>query len=136
MKRLLRPFLLPFIISTSLLAGCKKDSDTMPSLAGTWQLTSRVCYCAPEPLPKEMVKFTDSSFTFYKDGQPTVYGNYTFTTAKTCGGPDAVPVVRFAYVNANSVPQDIKATLSGNKLVLDYGGGCLPDAPVATYERL
>jgi hypothetical protein len=43
-------------------------------------------------------------------------------------------VVRFAYVNANSVPTDVVATVTGDKLVLDYGSAC--DAPLNTYQRV
>ncbi|MCC3155270.1 lipocalin family protein [Hymenobacter sp. BT770] len=120
--------------AAGLLAGCKKDAATFPSLAGTWQLTAHQCYCPQAPLANELVKFTDSGFSFYKDGQPTTYGSYSYTTGQACGSSTTVPMARFAYANANAGPRDIVFTLSGDKLVLDYGG-CL-DAPVDTYERL
>ncbi|ALW87036.1 hypothetical protein AUC43_19340 [Hymenobacter sedentarius] len=86
-------------------------------------------------MPNEILKLTDSGFSFYQDGQPTAYGNYAVANGgNSCSGTQPVPVVRFAYANANAVPQDAVFTLNGNKLVLDYGG-CL-DAPVNTYERL
>ena len=136
MKTLMRPFLLVALLASGFLSGCKKDSDSFPSLVGTWQLTNRVCYCPPAPLPNEMVEFTKSEVTFYQDGKPTVHGTYAFTMSKACGRPDAIPSVRFAFMNADAIPQDIKVTVSGNKLILDYGSGCLADAVVDTYERL
>ena len=126
------------LTSAGLLAGCQKDSGTFPGesfpgLAGTWQLTARQCFCSRTPLPNEIAKFTDTDFSFYKDGQPTTFGSYTLASGKSCSGTPSVPVVHFAYTNTTT-PQDVVFTLSGNTLVLDYGG-CL-DAPVNTYVRL
>ncbi|MFC7669967.1 hypothetical protein ACFQT0_23325 [Hymenobacter humi] len=81
-----------------------------------------------------MVVFTNTEFTFYREGQRTVYGNYTYGTGSICGISTSVPVIRFAYVNANSTLQAAKATVTGNTLVLDYGGPC--DAPINTYKRV
>ena len=133
MNSLLRSFRL-VLLSVGLLQGCKKDSDSPTGLAGTWKLTDRQCFCPRLPLPNEMVVFTNTKFTFYREGQRTVYGNYSYGTGRTCGGSALVPVIHLAYVNANSVPQDVVVTVTGNTLVLDYGGPC--DAPVNTYQRV
>jgi hypothetical protein len=133
MNSLLRSFLL-VLLSVGLLQGCKKDSDTPTGLAGTWKLTDRQCFCPRTPMPNETVVFTNTEFTFYREGQRTVYGTYSYGTGSICGVGTATPVLRFAYANPNSTLQAATSTVTGNTLVLDYGGPC--DAPVNTYKRV
>ncbi len=133
MKHFLRPFLL-LLVSTSMLAGCKKETGPSTGLTGTWKLTNRECFCVPVPLADETLTFTDTEFSFYKENRQTVYGNYSFAPGKICGVSTPTPLLYLAYVNATSVPGGVVVTVTGNTLVLDYGIAC--DAPRETYKRL
>ncbi|WP_375416648.1 hypothetical protein [uncultured Hymenobacter sp.] len=116
------------------LTGCKEDTDSATGLAGTWQLTSRVCFC-PEPLPNQAVTFTDTSFSFYENGQLTRQGTYAAGMGTFCGGTTEYPVTKLTY-SLNPSPELINAriTLTDNELTLDFGKEC--DAPFNTYRRL
>jgi hypothetical protein len=138
MKTLLRPFLLLLCLTTLSLAGCKKDECTKPTppntIIGSWKLTNRQCFCAPAPTPNETLTLTATGFSFYSNGQLTASGTYVAATASNWCGGSSVPALRFTYSANGWTPRDVVATLTGTKLVLDYGG-CL-DAPVDTYQRI
>ncbi|WP_345238470.1 hypothetical protein [Hymenobacter saemangeumensis] len=56
-------------------------------------------------------------------------------SSSACGGRSAGPGLQLTYISgSNRSTQDAAYKLSGNRLVLDYGGPC--DAPVDTYERV
>ncbi|WP_426060841.1 hypothetical protein [Hymenobacter sp. B1770] len=133
MPRSLRPYLLSLLASGSMLTGCEKESDSLSGLAGTWKLTNRECFCVPAPVPNETATFTNSEFSFYKEGQLSASGTYAFTEGKTCGGSTLIPVARLTYATLNNPPTDVVVTVAGNTLVLDYGIAC--DAPRETYKR-
>ena len=127
-----RPLLFGLIL---LLAGCDKKDDEMPctSLSGTWKLLSRQCYCAANPSPNETITFTATEFVITKNRVVTTQGSYVATTGVVCGGASA-PALRFTYANSSGTSYLVASALSGNTLVLDYGG-CV-DAPIDTYVRL
>lgn len=137
-------FALPALLGATLaLAACHKECDIAPAtgtgLAGRWQLSSRQCYCAPAPTPNETVTFTDTSYSFFKDGRPTTNGTYATASGAICGVTGPTPVLRLSPAIAPTIgippqTQNAIATLTGNTLVLDYGSPC--DAPRDTYQRL
>lgn len=115
------------------LTGCKDDVDSATGLAGTWQLTSRVCFCS-EPLPNQTVTFTDTSFSFYENGQITRQGTYAAGMGKLCGGTTEYPVTKLTY-SLNPLPEltDVRITVTEDELTLDFGREC--DALFAIYRR-
>ena len=125
-------------LTTSLsFTGCKKSADpTAEGLAGSWQLTSRQCYCPQAPVPNEMVVFTPTNFSFYKNSLLTASGTYLLTTitAPCSSGANVVPGLRFTVTSGTPFSHSATYTVSSGKLMLDYGGPC--DAPVDTYTRL
>lgn len=135
MSTLMRPVLLVLVMLTSLLAGCKKDSD--PSgLAGAWKLTSRTdCYCPAGQVLNETLTLTNNHFSFIRDGQVVREGTYTQGTAAKCGTTALLAVL--ALTEAGNQPTyNVPFTLDGQTLVLDYRNRCISDSPLDTYERL
>ncbi len=128
---------LPLLLATSTgLLSCKKDAPALGTgLIGTWKLTQRQCYCPQAPVPNELVVFTATRFSFYKNNSLASSGTYADTTASICGTTPPAPALRLTYFSSSQLPQSfsVAASISGNTLVLDHGG-CL-DAPVDTYER-
>ncbi|MDB5234575.1 MAG: hypothetical protein JWR44_1568 [Hymenobacter sp.] len=123
------------------VAGCKNNDDnaaapTSNDIVGHWKLVSRQCYCPRGPVPDETVGFTATQFSFYKAGVLSSSGSYSYgsVTSFCSGGTGSAPGLRFTYANGTQGPQSAIFTVTGNTLVLDYGGPC--DAPVDTYERL
>jgi hypothetical protein len=126
-------------LAVSALAGCQRPDCELVSpesgLEGTWQLTSRQCFCPPGPVPKETLTLTATDFAFHRDGQLTASGTYARTTGATiCGLAAAGPALSFTYTTGSRTPANALVTLSGQQLKLDFGGPC--DAPVETYTRL
>ena len=127
-------------LATALsLTGCKNSAAPAPTekgLVGPWQLTSRQCYCPQAPVPNEMVVFTPTTISFYKNSQLTASGTYLLMPiAPLCvGGASVVPGLQFTVTSGNAFGHSATYTVSSDKLVLDYGGPC--DAPVDTYTRL
>lgn len=136
----LSPFALLLLAGLSL-SGCKKENaatetaDVSAGLVGRWQLTDRQCFCLRTPVPNEAVVFTAATFSFYKDGQRTAGGTYAQApVAPMCGGNGTVPGLRLTITEGSFFYKTATFTVSGNKLVLDYGRPC--DAPFDTYQRL
>ena len=138
MKRFAR--FIPLFLFTSAfgLASCKKDSAAeLPAtgLAGRWQLISHQCYCAPAPLPNEVIEFSGNNFLFFENNRLGAAGPYTDNaTATICGTKAPAAALSFAPTTGVWQRGTPVFTLSGNTLRLDYGGPC--DAPVDTYERM
>jgi hypothetical protein len=133
------PFLL--LVLAGPVVGCKKDSDTEKGsgaavgLEGTWRLKERQCYCPPGQVPNEMVKFTATTFIFFKDNRPASSGTYSQTTsASYCGQTIQTPALRFVYNGTSPTLQNPSLTLTDGTLVLDYGLAC--DAARETYVRV
>ncbi|OGX80872.1 hypothetical protein BEN47_06355 [Hymenobacter lapidarius] len=135
MRHLFRLFLLPFIISAGLLAGCKKDSD--PSgLAGAWKLTSRTdCYCPAGQVLNETLTLTNTRFSFTRDGQVVSEGSYKQGTGAKCGTTALLAVLALTE-DGNQPTYKVPFILDGQTLVLDYRNRCISDSPLDTYERL
>jgi hypothetical protein len=125
--------LLVLVVAIAISA-CKKEAGLNTGLIGSWRLTSRQCECLPAPTPNETVSFTATGFSFYKNGQFYGNGTYADTTATLCGSSTPVPALRLTYSTLKLYPPTAGVTVTGNTLVLDYGGPC--DAPVDTYVRL
>ena len=138
MKFLLAPVPLLVCAAVLSLTSCEKSTSASPAntgIVGRWQLTNRQCYCPRGPVPNEMVVFTATTFSFSKNLQPAASGTYLVAPiASMCGGSGSVPGLRFTVTSGNLFAQGASYTVSGNTLVLDYGGPC--DAPVDTYTRL
>ena len=125
------------LATTLSFTGCKKSADpAAKGLAGRWQLTSRQCFCPQAPFPNEMVVFTPTNFSFYKNSLLTASGTYLLTTitAPCSSGANVVSGLRFTVTSGTPFSHSAAYTVSSSKLVLDYGGPC--DAPVDTYTRL
>ena len=125
------------LATTLSFTGCKKSADPVAEgLAGRWQLTSRQCFCPQAPFPNEMVVFTPTNFSFYKNSLLTASGTYLLTTitAPCSSGANVVSGLRFTVTSGTPFSHSAAYTVSSSKLVLDYGGPC--DAPVDTYTRL
>lgn len=119
------------------LAGCSKDNCSTPSgesLVGTWKLVERQCYCVPGPTPNETVTFTPTTFSFFANGQLRNTGTYASATVTICGMSNPAPGLLFSSNQPNVGSPESQYTLTGNLLVLDYGGPC--DAPRDTYVRI
>jgi hypothetical protein len=88
------------------------------------------------PVLNERATFTATTFTFYKDDQPTANGTYALAPVSLfCSqGSSPAPGLQFTATNGSSSVPEAMYTLSGNQLVLDYGSAC--DAARDTYERL
>ena len=125
------------LATTLSFTGCKKSADPVAeALAGRWQLTSRQCFCPQAPFPNEIVVFTPTNFSFYKNSLLTASGTYLLTTitAPCSSGANVVSGLRFTVTSGTPFSHSAAYTVSSSKLVLDYGGPC--DAPVDTYTRL
>ncbi|WP_460550950.1 hypothetical protein [Hymenobacter daeguensis] len=134
MKRLFLPSLLA--AAGISLASCSKDHSA-PSgegLVGTWKLVDRQCYCVPAPTPHETAVFTPTAFAFTANGQLKSSGTYAPATVSVCGMAGSGPGLRLSSNQPNVGSPEVQYTLTGNRLILDYGGPC--DAPRDTYERV
>lgn len=137
MNILLNKHQITFLVAVSLLTGCKKAPDSAPGsgVVGTWKLISHQCYCAAAPLPNETVVFTDTTFSFYQDGQRTKYGVYAAGKGQICSSNE-IPVTKFMYhPPARTAVDNVIVSLTQNALTLDYGSPCDRGA-LDTYERL
>jgi hypothetical protein len=138
MKRPLTfPLSLLLAIAAATLAGCSKDDCSKPSgegLIGTWKLVDRQCYCLPAPTPNETATFTATSFAFFSNGQLRYSGTYAPATVTVCGMSSSAPGLRLNSSQPIIGSPEVQYTITGNQLVLDYGGPC--DAPRDTYERV
>lgn len=124
------------VAAASILAGCSKDASkpTSKDLVGTWKLVDRQCYCVPAPTPDETVVFTAATFTFFANGQLKSTGNYMPAKVTVCGVSTPSPGLRFSSTQPATGSPEVQYTITGDRLILDYGGPC--DAPRDTYERI
>ena len=130
-----------FLVSLLMLAftGCKSTETPAPGsgIEGTWQLTSRQCYCSPGFTPNEQVMFGGRQMTFYENGRVARTGEFALTMATSAclgGNGSPAPALRFSFTAGGAGSSEPLYTLSGNTLTLDYGGPC--DAPVDIYQRV
>lgn len=125
----------PLLLAAGLL-GCRHDADS-PSpdaLPGTWRLTNLTCYCAPAPLPNEvLVLEATQHFRIYLNGAMQAEGTYSIVLGSTCGSTTSRPVLRFAPSSSSVAISPGTYTVQDGVLVIDQGGPC--DAPVKTYRR-
>lgn len=129
--------MLLLLATSSGIISCKKEGELTSGFVGTWQLSSRQCYCPPSPTPTESVAFTPTRFAFFENGTVTYSGTYTSTTKQDCQSKTRVRIVRLIRDSAPNIkvrPREAIATRNGNTLVLDYNVDCLVDGPVDTYE--
>jgi len=129
-------FPLSFLVFAALAGGCSKDNSKPADegLVGIWKLVDRQCYCSPAPTPNESLIFTATNFSFFANGQPRYSGTYAPAAVTVCGISGAAPGLRLSSNRPIIGLSEMQYTLTGNQLVLDYGGPC--DAPRDTYERV
>ncbi|QKG56941.1 hypothetical protein GKZ68_10055 [Hymenobacter sp. BRD128] len=129
-----------FLLLAASLGGCKHDADSPGpdpgTLAGSWRLTDRQCYCpAGQPLPDEQITFDASGhFQLFRGGALATVGSYAFSQGMPCGGSstNATQITLTAATPNVYVPHGAY-TQQNNTLVIDQCS--VADGPKYTYTR-